>query len=131
MMKYIRYPSLLLLLLLTACVEHPQHRAEGTQAQLRSWMEILSVNGEAPADNYKLTLDPGSYQLEVLYETYRQDYLCHFEFTAVGGYSYEIVDHSNTQPLVLYRWERANGAWAERLDPVLPRCEARPRQRDH
>lgn len=123
-----RFVLILLALLLNACVEHPQHRAEGTQAQLRSWMEILSVNGEVPDDGYKVVLVPGIYQLDVLYETYHTDHLCHFEFEAVGGRSYEIVDHSNLEPLVLYRWERANGAWAERLDPVFPRCEERPRQ---
>ena len=103
----------LLALLLNACVEHPQLQVEGTQAQLRSWMEILSVNGEAPDDGYEVVLLPGIYQLEVLYETYRRDHLCHFEFEAVGGRSYEIVDHSNPEPLVLYRWERVHRAWAE------------------
>lgn len=114
--------------MLTACVEHPEHRAERTHAQLRSWMEILSVNGETPENGYQVTLLPGIYQLEVLYRTYRKDYLCYFEFEAVGGLSYEIVDHSNPEPLILYRWQRANSAWAERLDPVLPRCEERPPQ---
>jgi hypothetical protein len=123
-----RFGLILLALLLSACVEHPQHRAEGTQAQLRSWMEILSVNGETPDDGYEVTLLPGVYQLEVLYKTYRKDYLCHFDFEAVGGRSYEVVDHSNTEPLILYRWKRANGAWAERLDPVVPRCRERKRQ---
>ncbi|QFU76241.1 hypothetical protein EY643_11535 [Halioglobus maricola] len=117
----------LLVALLNACVEHPRHHAEGTQAQLRSWMEILSVNGDTPDDRYNLTLIPGTYHLEVAYKTYRQDYLCHFEFEAVGGRSYEIVDHSNPEPLILYRWQRANGAWSERLDPVLPHCEERSR----
>lgn len=118
----------LLALLLNACVEHPQHQAQGTHAQLRSWMEILSVNGETPEDGYEVSLLPGTYQLDVLYKTYRKNYLCHFEFEAVGGRSYEVVDHSNPEPLILYRWQRANSAWSERLDPVLPRCEVRPRQ---
>ena len=91
-------------------------------------MGILSVNGEVPDDGYKVVLPPGIHQLHVLYETYQRDYLCHFELKAVGGRSYEIVDHSNPEPLVLYRWERANGAWNERLDPVSPHCEERPRQ---
>ena len=118
----------ILTLLLNACVEHPQHHAEGMQAQLRSWMEILSVNGETPEDGDEVSLLPGIYQLEVLYKTYRKDYLCHFEFEAAGGRSYEVVDHSNPEPLILYRWHRANSAWSERLDPVLPRCVERPRQ---
>ena len=91
-------------------------------------MEILSVNGDTPDDGYKVTLLPGVYQLQVLYKTYRKDYLCHFDFEAVGGRSYEIVDHSNPEPLILYRWKRANGAWAERLDPVVPHCGERKRQ---
>lgn len=128
-MKFIRCLVLFILtLLLNACVEQPQHRADGTYAQLRSWMEILSVNGEIPEDGYEISLLPGIYQLEVLYKTYRKDYLCHFKFAAVEGRSYEIVDHSNPEPLILYRWQRANSAWSERLDPVLPRCEERPRQ---
>ena len=111
--------------MLSACIATPQHRIESTHAQLRSWMEILSVNGETPDNGYKLSLLPGVYQLEVSYKTYQQDYLCHFEFEAVAGRSYEIVDHSNPEPLILYRWQRANSLWAERLDPVLPRCEKR------
>jgi hypothetical protein len=118
----------LLALLLNACVEHPQLPPDGSQAQLRSWMEILSVNGETPDDGYEVTLLPGVYQLEILYKTYRKDYLCDFDFEAVGGRSYEIVDHSNPEPLILYRWKRANGAWAERLDPVVPQCRERKRQ---
>ena len=119
-------PSLLAvcLLSLAGCIQQPAHQAEGLYASLRSWMQILSVNDQPPADPYQLQLEPGEYQLQVLYRTYRQDYLCHFTFVAVGGASYEIVDHSNPQPLVLYRWERANSAWAERHDPVTPSCES-------
>ena len=119
---------MLLSLVLSACIATPQHRIEGTHAQLRSWMEILSVNGETPDNGYKLSLLPGIYQLQVSYKTYQQDYLCHFEFEALGGRSYEIVDHSNPDPLILYRWRRANSLWAERLDPVLPSCEQRLRK---
>ncbi|MEH6586281.1 MAG: hypothetical protein V7720_06965 [Halioglobus sp.] len=118
----------LLTLVLSACIATPEHRTEGTHAQLRSWMEILSVNGEDPDNGYELILLPGIYQLEVLHRTYRQDYLCHFEFEALAGRSYEIVDHSNPEPLILYRWRRANSVWAERLESILPRCEQRPRK---
>jgi hypothetical protein len=110
-------------LLLSACVEHHPHREEANQALVRSWMKILSVNGSAPEDPYVVMLSPGPQQMDVLFQTYREEYLCRFEFEAVAGYSYDVVDHSNPQPLVLYRWVRVNGAWAERLDPVLPVCE--------
>lgn len=86
-------------------------------------MEILELDGSAPENPYRLLLAPGQHTINVLYKTYQYDYLCHFEFHAAGGQSYEIVDHSNPQPLVMYRWVRANGAWAERLDPVAPLCE--------
>ena len=118
-----RMALVLAALALSACVEHHSHREGASQALVRSWMKILSVNGTAPEDPYLVMLSPGPQQMDVLYRTYRQDYLCHFEFDAVAGYSYDVVDHSNPQPLVLYRWVRANGAWAERLDPVLPVCE--------
>ncbi|MEP1471598.1 MAG: hypothetical protein ABJK25_11545 [Halieaceae bacterium] len=109
---------------LLACVEQPAHQEAGERAQLRSWMKIISIDGVAPEDPYLLMLEPGQHRMEVLYQTYRQDYLCLFQFEVAGGSSYEVVDHSNLQPLVLYRWVRANVVWAERLDPVFPDCEA-------
>ena len=118
---------LLTSVLLSACIDQPPHREQGTHAWLRSWFEVVSVNGQAPEDGYQLMLLPGQHELTALLETYRVNYLCHFQFEAVAGATYEIVDHSNPKPLVLYRWERANGAWAERLDPIEPSCEARPR----
>ncbi len=118
---------LLLTALLAGCVQQPAHREEGTHALLFSWTPIVSINGEKPEDAYRNLILPGDYRLEVLYRTYRRDFLCHFEFTAEGGRSYEVVDHTNPEPLVLYRSVRANGAWVERLDPVLPRCDALPR----
>ena len=119
--------GLLASLLLAACVEHPAHRDAGEQAQLRSWMKILDLDDSVPDDPYRVMLAPGQHRMKVLYETYQHNYLCHFEFQTIGGYSYEVVDHSNPEPLVLYRWVRANGAWARRLDPVMPKCEQVPR----
>ena len=113
---------LLFALLLSGCVTQPEHQSEGDYAKLKSWMEILTINGESPKDPYEARLLPGIYHLKVLYKTYRKDYLCYFEFEAVAGRSYEIVDHSNTEPLVLYRWRRVNGLWAERTDPIKPDC---------
>ena len=105
------------------CVAHPEHRAGSDYAKLKSWMEILSVNAETPDDPYEVSLIPGVYHLEVLYRTYRRDFVCRFEFEAVAGRSYEIVDHSNNEPLALYRWRRVNRFWAERTDPVEPVCD--------
>ena len=116
-----------LLALLAGCVQQPAHRGEGTHALLSSWTPVVSINGEAPEDAYRNLILPGEYTLQVLYRTYRHDYLCHFEFTAVAGRSYEVVDHSNPEPLVLYRSVRANGAWVERREPVVPVCETLPR----
>lgn len=118
----------LILCLLAGCVEHPPHREEGTHALLFSWTPILSVNGQPPEDAYRSLLLPGDYRLEVLYRSYRQDYQCRFELRAEAGRTYEVVDHSNDQPLVLYRYVRANSAWVERRDPVMPRCEPIPRE---
>ncbi len=117
---------LILLLTLAACVGQPVHEAAGEQARLRSWMEVRSVNGEAPADPFLLMLAPGDYELEVVYRTFTNDYLCRFRFEAAAGSSYEIVDHSNPQPLVLYRVRVANPLWTERRDPIEPVCEAQP-----
>lgn len=113
--------------LLAGCVEQPAHREAGEKAELRSWMKILDIDGSAPDDPYRLILAPGQHRMNVLYETYQHAYLCHFVFHAQGGYSYEVVDHSNREPLVMYRWTRANGAWAERSEPLMPRCERTPR----
>ena len=121
-----RKPLLPLLAVLAGCVQAPAHREAGTHALLFSWTPIISINGEAPEDAYRNLILPGDYRLQVLYRSYRRDYLCDFEFSAVGGRSYEVVDHSNEEPLVLYRSVRANGAWVERRDPVMPRCESFP-----
>jgi hypothetical protein len=112
-----------------ACIQQPAHKAQGSHASLRTWHEIASVDGQTPEDDYELMLLPGPHEIEVLYETYKMNYLCRFQFEAVAGYSYDIVDHSNPEPLVLYRWKRANGLWAERLDPLAPvECVATPRK---
>lgn len=110
--------------MLTGCISKPAHREAGTHALVRSWMPIQEVNGDVPDDPYRLLLLPGDYVLQVQYNTYRKTFLCDFRFEARAGYSYDIVDHSNEQPLVLYRWVRANGAWAERRDAVDPDCVA-------
>ena len=128
-MSVLRVVIILLLVLGAGCVQHHAHRAAGEEAQLRSWMRILEVDGAPPEDPFLVMLPPGRHQALAVYPTVRNDYLCRFEFDVVGGASYEIVDHSNPEPLVLYRWVRANGVWAERLDPVHPTCESRPRER--
>jgi len=113
-----------LVCMLAACIQQPAHRDQGTYARVRTWHPVLSVDGQPPEDAYALELSPGVHEFEVLYETFRMNHLCRFELEAIGGYSYDVVDHSNPQPLVLYRWKRANGAWAERLNPQAPsKCE--------
>lgn len=116
------------MLLMVGCIQQPVHKEEGERAYLRSWSRILLVNGQPPADSFRVELPPGRQVLEVLHETYRENIYCRFEFEARVGESYEIVDHTNPEPLVLYRWKRANRLWAERLYPQLPEsCEKRAR----
>ncbi len=115
---------MLLGLTISACVEQPVHEADATHARLKSSTAMAAINGQIPSNPYLLMLPAGDYVLEVPYRTYRKTYHCRFQFTARGGHSYEIVEHSNPQPLVLYRWARANALWAKRVDPVNPECEA-------
>jgi hypothetical protein len=117
---------LALVLAVPGCVQQPGHKAEGTHARLKSWIAIVAVNGAPPEDPYLLMLPAGRYEVEALYRTYSKDYRCQFHFDAAGGQSYEIIEQSNPQPLVLYRWVRANSLWARRLDPVEPQCEIIP-----
>jgi hypothetical protein len=106
--------------LLAGCIQPQAREPLPNYAALRTWHEIVSIDGETPDERYSATLSPGAHTLQIRLPTYRYDYLCRFEFEALAGRNYEIVDHSNPEPLILYRWRRANGLWAERLDPVLP-----------
>ena len=115
----------LLLPLATGCLA-PTSRGDNPQAQLQSWSPILELDGLAPPDSYQLELEPGEHELLVVYHTYRRDYHCRFRFEARPGMRYEIIDRSNPQPLVLYRWSRQNGLWAKRSEAVNPvACEER------
>ena len=108
---------------LVSCVEHPLHRHDGSQALLDSLVPVIELDGQAPKNAYRLMLDPGPHTFQVKVEMYLRTYHCVFEFEAVAGEAYEIVDHSNAEPVVLYRWVRTNRFWAERVDPVRPVCE--------
>jgi hypothetical protein len=117
-----------LALLVSGCVQHPAHKEAGTQARVKSWHRIVSVNEVAPQDPFRVYLEPGQHSMLVAGKTLQVRYLCLFEFAAVAGQSYEIVDQSNPLPLVLFRWKRQNALWAWRLDPVYPvNCEEEAR----
>jgi len=109
-------------LLLQGCVQPYLERADNERALLMTSQRVLLVDGVTPDDPYRISLSPGRHVLQVQYRTYREQFDCRFELDAIGGRVYEIVDHSNPEPLVLYRWTRSNGLWAERRDPLRPVC---------
>ncbi len=115
---------LLALTLLQGCVQPYLARSDSDRALLLTSQRILQLDGEAPEDPYRLELPPGRHVVHVQYRTYSTHFNCRFEWDAVSGRVYEIVDHSSPEPLVLYRWSRANGLWAERSEPMSPVCES-------
>ena len=106
-------------LLLASCVQAPTFKGEG-YALITSNYPIVSVNGVAVEDTYKLDIDTGENTLVIIYRTYTKDYHCSFTWTATAGTAYEVTDQENSYPLTLYRWVRKNRLWALRLDPVDP-----------
>ena len=106
-------------LLLASCVQAPTFKGED-YALLISNYPIISVNGVAVEDTYKLDIDTGENTLVIVYHTYTKDYHCTFTWTATAGTAYEVTDQENRYPLTLYRWVRKNSLWALRLDPVDP-----------
>lgn len=106
-------------LILASCVQAPIFKGEG-YALLTSNYPVVSVNGVAVEDTYKLDIDTGENTLVIVYHTYTKDYHCTFTWTATAGTAYEVTDQENSYPLTLYRWVRKNRLWALRLDPVDP-----------
>lgn len=106
-------------LLLGSCVQSPTFKGDD-YAFITSNYPIISVNGVAAEDNYKLDINAGENTVVVVYHTYAKDYHCTFAWLAVPGTVYEVIDQENRYPLTLYRWVRANSLWADRLDPVDP-----------
>ena len=106
-------------LFLGSCVQAPTFKGEG-YALITSNYPIVSVNGFAVEDSYKLDIDTGENTLVIVYHTYTKDYHCTFTWTATAATAYEVTDQENRYPLTLYRWIKRNSLWAVRLDPVDP-----------
>jgi hypothetical protein len=106
-------------LLLGSCVQSPALKGDN-YAFITSNYPIVSVNGVAAEDNYKLDINAGENTLVVVYHTYTKEYHCTFAWLAAPGTVYEVIDQENRYPLTLYRWVRTNSLWANRLDPVDP-----------
>ncbi|SET19849.1 hypothetical protein [Thalassotalea agarivorans] len=87
--------------------------------KLSTVAEFISINNEA-INGHDATLSPGSYTIKVQYRTLLRDYICTFEFDAIGGNYYEIVDYMNEQPITLYRLEQTTAVWSNRFDPISP-----------
>ncbi len=107
-------------LVAAGCVQQPRIDDPQHQALLRTWGEFMSLDGAAPPARFELQLEAGPHQVEVRYRTLQVDYYCLFEFEAVAGQVYEIIDQSNPYPLRLYRWKRQNALWASRSEPRDP-----------
>jgi len=106
-------------IVLCACVQPSVFKEEG-YALINSNYPIVAVNGVAVEKVYKMDLEAGKYSLTVMYNTYRYDFFCTFNWLAKAGTAYEVTDQENQYPLTLYRWHKRNGLWAIRLDPVNP-----------
>ncbi len=108
-----------LCLTLVSCVRPPVFKADG-YALIKSNYPVVAINGVDIEKSYQLDLEAGENSLRVIYNTYQQNYLCTFSWTAVADTTYEITDQENQYPLTLYRWYRRNALWALRLDPLDP-----------
>jgi hypothetical protein len=106
-------------LLLGSCVQAPAIKSVD-HALITSSYPIVSANGVDIEDTYELDIDTGKNTLVIVYHTYTKDYHCAFTWDAVAGTVYEVTDQENKYPLTLYRWDRTNSLWANRLDPVDP-----------
>lgn len=106
-------------LFLCGCVQIPDYKGEES-AVITSSYPIVSVNGAAVEDTYKLDIRSGENTLDIVYRTYSSNYRCTFTWVATAGTAYEVTDQENRYPLTLYRWVRTNSLWANRLDPVDP-----------
>lgn len=103
----------------SACVKAPVYK-DDNYAHIDSSHAIVSINGKPLTPTYSLDLPVGDNTLIALYPTYSYNYYCQFAWETKSRTTYEITDQDNKYPLTLYRWERANDVWAERLDPVDP-----------
>ena len=116
-------------LALIACVRQPEFKGED-YAFLRSSYPVLEVNGEEIEPAYRLDVPVGETTVVIVYNTYRHDYACTFEWHAEANTVYEVTSQWNSYPLTLYRWVRTNSLWASRLDPSDPSaCERVPRNK--
>jgi len=116
-MRFIIY--ILGMLILGSCVQAPSFKGD-EYALISSNYPIISVNGTAIEESYKLDLAAGENTVVIVYHTYSKDYHCTFTWQAVAGIAYEVTDQENRYPLTLYQWQRKNRLWAMRLDPVDP-----------
>ena len=106
-------------LLLSSCVQPPAFKGDG-YAVIMSSHPIVSVNDVEIEGAYRLDLDAGDNSLVIVYNTYKYDYHCTFNWNAAAGTAYEVTNQENKYPLTLYRWVRTNVLWANRLDPIDP-----------
>ncbi|MEH6550340.1 MAG: hypothetical protein V7744_10190 [Pseudomonadales bacterium] len=110
----------IIMLLVTACVQQPVSTSPGELATLKSWASIISIDGKTSPFEYSAELLAGNHKMVVLHKTYRWNYRCHFDFVVQPNTYYELISSTNKTPLTLYRWERTNSLWATRYDGVEP-----------
>ncbi|BCD96850.1 hypothetical protein [Marinagarivorans cellulosilyticus] len=108
----------LFLAVASSCVTAPV--LEGDLASLRTNHPVISVDGNAIAEQTDLRLQPGVHTIQAVYRTHLYEYICYFQWVVEANRHYEIVDHKEADPLTLYRWQRKNALWATRLEPVHP-----------
>lgn len=113
---------------LSACINTPT-TLSANQASLTSTSKIITIDGNLVynKDNnpiFYVMLTPGPHTFSALFETYKWNYHCHFEFTARAQKHYEIVRQYNQHALTLYRKSQNNIFWVRRVDRVDPQyCE--------
>jgi hypothetical protein len=109
-----------LVVLLAGCVQNKAALLADGEALLQSPLPITELDGNTTKEIYRQSLNPGSHDFIVRYDTYKASHFCHFEFTATAGDVYEVVQRENPEPLVLFHLKPQNWAWQYRLDPVDP-----------
>ena len=114
----IRLLALFSIVTLTGCAAIPA-TGDGP-VTIDSYVHIVSIDGIEPDFPFHVELSPEAHEMVVEYRTFLVNYRCEFQFEAKAGVHYEIVVHSNPQPVVLYEMQKLNWFLTNRINPILP-----------
>ena len=111
---------LIIILMLTAVGCSTVLTPDEQSATIDSFVHIIAIDDIDPESPFHVRLSPGPHELLIEYRTFLVTYRCRLRFDAQAGMRYELVDHSNPQPVALYRMKRVNWMFTNRLKPILP-----------